>query len=176
MSVSGRRSFWTGIGSGLVIGAILLQVINIAVQRDLPPMDAETQQTEAEPDWRKLAEEAGYTLYPSDVKLYTQEELDERLRLALAAAEQEGTASEEAGVTDIDAVNGNAANVDVQIKAGMLASDVAELLSEAGVIADKDAFELRLKEQRRTPKIRSGVYSFALGEDMDSVIEKITFD
>ncbi|WP_144933105.1 endolytic transglycosylase MltG [Paenibacillus sp. 32O-W] len=176
MSVSGRRSFWTGIGSGLVIGAVLLQVMNIAVQRDMPPIDSEMQQTEAEPDWRKLAEEAGYALYPSDVKLYTQEELDEQLRLAQAAAEQDGAASGEAVVTDVDAENGNAANVDVQIKAGMLASDVAELLSEAGIVADKDAFESRLKEQKRTPKIRSGVYSFAPGEDMDSVIEKITFD
>ncbi|GIP33097.1 hypothetical protein [Paenibacillus sp. J2TS4] len=174
MSASRHRSFWSGLGSGLVAGALLLQVMNIAVNSESPSRGGDIGDVEAvEIDWKERAEEAGFAIYPADVKLYTQTELDEQLRLAQAraAAEEQGT---EAPADSESAAE--SPDVTVAIVAGMLASDVAAALETAGVIEDSHEFELRLKELKKTPKIRSGTYSFPPGESIDAIIDRISFE
>jgi len=64
--------------------------------------------------------------------------------------------------------------VTYKISAGSTLSGVAEGLEKSGVIADKTAFLKEAKSKKINTKIRTGTFTFELGEEIGSIISKIT--
>ncbi|WP_010269486.1 hypothetical protein [Paenibacillus senegalensis] len=187
MSIWKQRFFWTGLGSGIIAGALLLQLMTAAnslrqQENTAPDLLSEIQSWNEE-TWRAYAEQAGYTLQPSDTVSYSQSELDAEIEAAIKAYKEEMAAQTESGESDPSTENqpdpareaAEPAIVQVGIRSGVLASEVADLLFELDIIADRDLFEQRMKDRRLTPNIRTGTYDIAQGEDIDTIIDLITF-
>lgn len=175
MSMVKHRLFWTGMGGGLVVGALLLQLMNASAQISQSSEPQLPRDTWDEQTWRLNAEEAGFALYPLETRLYTEEQIQQQVAEALAGVhEQSADAQPDGGVLP-EETEANSEEVTVDIASGMLASEVADYLQAQGVISDRDQFEQRMKDRKLTPNIRRGTYTFAKDEDIDIIIDYITF-
>src|SRR5690606_24115781 len=98
-SVFKNKRFLIGLGSGLIAGAILLQLMNVAASGtgtiSLPEDSGNEVMTVEE--LTAMAEHLGYKVYEIDEKLYTQMEVDELLR---SANEPQESGKEEKDGTD----------------------------------------------------------------------------
>ncbi|MGG1879297.1 hypothetical protein ABDI30_17230 [Paenibacillus cisolokensis] len=61
----------------------------------------------------------------------------------------------------------------VVVRGSMLA-DVAEDLLQAGIIEDKQAFIARASSRNINRRVQTGTYSFKAGEDFDTIISELT--
>lgn len=61
----------------------------------------------------------------------------------------------------------------VEIVAGLNADDVAQLLESQGIIDSSWSFTTQLEVAGAAEELKPGVYQFAVGEDYDSIIEKL---
>ncbi|MGG3507381.1 endolytic transglycosylase MltG [Paenibacillus lautus] len=194
-----NRTFMMGLGSGLVIGAVLLQLMWIGQGTAA----SETQELTKE-QLMAAAEALDMQVVEGSDELMTAEQWEEK-RLGESAGESEEGADParktgtdkpgapqqpekpEAGVdkkqestlkvTDPAKPKTPAkaeAPIKVNIPAGNNLSDVANSLLRAGVIDNKQAFINKATEKKINTMIQSGTYSFTAGESYNSIITKIT--
>ncbi|MFE0554623.1 endolytic transglycosylase MltG [Paenibacillus sp. NPDC058910] len=194
-----NRTFMMGLGSGLVIGAVLLQLMWIGQGTAA----SETQELTKE-QLMAAAEALDMQVVEGSDELMTAEQWEEK-RLGESAGESEEGANParktetdkpeapqqpekpEAGVdkkqestlkvTDPAKPKTPAkaeAPIKVNIPAGNNLSDVANSLLRAGVIDNKQAFINKATEKKINTMIQSGTYSFTAGESYNSIITKIT--
>lgn len=190
MSLFKQRFFWTGLGSGIVAGALLLQLMtasnHLRHEQNTAELLSELQSWD-DATWQAYAEQAGYTLHSSDTVWYSQAALDAEIEAALQTYRDETAAQMSDGSEDSMQTEGSQQDesasddqteplaIQVGIRSGVLASEVADLLYELEIIEDRDQFEQRMKDRRLTPNIRTGTYSILRGEDIDTIIDMITF-
>ncbi|MGO4106818.1 hypothetical protein [Paenibacillus sp. YAF4_2] len=170
-----NRSFVAGLGAGIIAGAILLQIMQIG---------DESQQ--------KLSD--GFK--DGEPKLYTQEELDDRIAEERAkaadvdavesakpsAVKPTETPNDEAAATPATENNDTKAEEQaaatekaeskrkIHITGGMNLTDTAELLKEQKLIADKSAFIAKMKKK----PVRAGYFLFVGNPTVGEVIQIIT--
>lgn len=194
-----NRAFMLGMGTGLIAGALLLQLAIIG-QGESNKADATHELTREEVE--AAAQQLGLQITDSKEPLMTEEQWRQKAiekgsqtpeepaapKSADAASEpiapqqpQTGnseTAAPQAGNDAAHAPEQPAAPeaplVRYRIAPGSSLSNVAKGLEKAGVIKDADAFQKAAAEQKINTKIRSGTYSFREGETFNSIIAKIT--
>ncbi|MFB9273581.1 hypothetical protein [Cohnella cellulosilytica] len=196
-----HRSWLMGFGIGLIVGAIMLQMITFAEKQGAPlteePMEAE-----------RLADEAKR----AGLLLLTQEQLDERVRAAVAedqlAGNSEGAESPEASIEGPDgaaggsgasadpdgaeaapaesgtppAEQGNAASspetgqeqVSLYISYGMSLTEVGRELQKLGVIDDVKEFIEETRPVAKKMKVGTAVFKGrpTYQEIMDELVRK----
>lgn len=164
-----NRPFQYGLGTGIIAGALLLQLMISAKGTVVPPLQdigtpSPTPQLTAQAV-RERADALNLQVYDKGVKLYKQNELDDAVAKAVAAARAEEAAKVQAAP---------AKEIAVLITEGMSASMVSDYLFRSGVITDRQAFDEALRASQLNTKIRSGLYSFTAGHNIQDVVDRLT--
>lgn len=187
-----NRHFMFGLGCGLIVGALLLQLMLIG--QNMGGQLYTKEQIE------QAAERAGLRVSELDEELLTEEQWQERSNEdvpALEGQEQgdpdtpvipdmnqpidpdtpqqpEVQGEDSAGNEGQPAGEQAAVEVEYKIAGGTTLEGVANGLLQAGVIADKDKFVEAAVARKINYKVRAGTYKFHVGEEFDSIIKKIS--
>ena len=164
------RSFVSGMGIGLILGASLLALMNLSAGPDTEvsgPVSVSGTLT-----LEKLRQEAKRQGYD----LFTREELDAVITDKLAAERKKWETEQQAATDRKDSGNSPvpAKKIAVYLSGGLNAEEIAYALYLSGVIDDREQFIRTVKEQRLGGKIRAGYYEFDGMQEISAVIEKIT--
>lgn len=171
-----KRSFWTGIGFGLVFGSLLLQLLNIGAASERDAIDLE--------EMRHLAEREGYLLQPAHERWYTASELEaaiaealneqeEALRQEFAMMKQKENSEREGEGADRHQPEEIVIR-SLLIPPGTTSERVADMLVQLGLIEDREPFLAAMTKRNQHRSIRSGIYEFRGDPDLDEIIEQIT--
>lgn len=160
-----NRLFLNGLGIGLIIGALLLQLMN-AVPSAGKEADSPQQSGNATPlmdlnEIKSRAGELGLRIIEKDQKVYTQAELNNQVE----KSKQEAIQSASPHTRWAFAISG-----------GMSSSQIADMLLSLQIIEDQNAFEEELKSQSLESKIRAGIYIFDEKPPLIELIHRITGD
>jgi len=146
-----KGKFGMGFGIGMICGALLLQVLlfaqNMSADSGVVPggglADAESGENGqwSEEQLFAAAESLEYQLHPKGEKLFTERELEEAVR---EAAEESGPSL----------------TWWILVPNGSTSEEVAELLAQSGLVADKPEWLALLTERGLHSRIRAGVYTF----------------
>jgi alanyl-tRNA synthetase len=155
-----------GLGTGLVIGSILVQLMNQAAQVAPKATDSLANPSIEQMDAMQVKEAAYkyYQVYPKEEKLYNQAQVDALVQQKIA---EEKTKLEQTFQT-------SAKKTYIYISSGLSSSQVAEMLYQSGLIIDRKAFEDAMRQQQLNYKIQAGVHVFEGQPDMDQIISNIT--
>lgn len=168
------KRFLIGLGTGLIVGSILLQLMNIAETDNqtllFPDQEEETKQEITMEQWTAAADRLGYEYYPRTEKRYTQEEVDALIEEAVNTAKDSFALQPEEGMEVSNS------EYEVMITEGMPSNAVAEALLEAGLIDDLNAFKQQLRSGKLERKILSGRFTFPQKPSMEEIIETITIN
>jgi hypothetical protein len=178
------KRFLTGLGAGLMIGAILLQLMNAAAGLGSPG-DRNAAGLFNLPDRAQLEEDAsllGLVLHDAKETWYTQEEVDALLREARSGteAEESGTSAERqpsvGSASDITSVQSDVMPhfFLIDIRSGMSSDEVGRMLQAAGLVDDLDAYRQEMEARGLDVKIRAGTYTFAFKPEISDLIDAIT--
>jgi len=161
-----NRSLLFGLGLGLIAGALLLQVMNIAVS----PQQANGLELQ-ELDKQKLKEAASkyFQVNELDQKLYNQAQADALVQQKLKEEKEKQAANAPA-----QAAKEPAKETYIFISKGLTAGNVADLLQQSGVISDRKAFEDAMYKQQLNDKIVAGVHVFKDPQDLTQVLTNLT--
>lgn len=167
-----NRPFQKGLGTGLIVGALLLQLMINVQGTGVKQPDISAPQTGISPSpageltaelIKARAPSLNLQVYDKGVVLYTQEQLDKNVTTAVEAAKKEA-ATAPAG----------AKQVSVYITVGMTADNVADYLFRSGIIADRAVFQQQLAQNQLNDKIRTGLYTFTVGQPVEQIITALT--
>lgn len=167
-----NKLFLNGLGTGLIVGAILLQLmlaVTEAEKKGIPQSDEvePSIETENETAILRKTKELGYQVFEKDETLYTIEQLQAELEKAKKEDED-----------DKQAATLNTASAEqvraFTVSASTSSSTVANLLLEMNLIKDKQAFEDELSKRQLNSNIQTGYYIFRGNPTMDEIILKIT--
>lgn len=165
-----NKPFQYGLGTGMIAGALLLQLMISAKGEGTPALPgpgtpSPSPQLTAQ-EVRDKADALNLQVYDKGIKLYKQNELDDSVAKAVAAAR-----AEEAAKAQNQAP---AKEITVFITEGMSASMVSDYLFRSGVVSDKQAFDEALRSNQLNTKIRSGLYSFGVNHNIQDVVARLT--
>lgn len=194
-----NRVFMLGLGIGLVVGAVLLQLMLLGEQAmsHSQPQDKQWTQEQVE----EAAKALDMKLVDSSEELMTEEQWKESMKQESGkmtgtpvkppakATKSDQPDSPQTPKKPDDVKKNPAApalkdpvspqkpkSTEIQyvITGGSNLSDVANGLQKAGVIEDKQAFIDEATAQKINKFIQRGTYTFTAGEDLNSIIQKIT--
>ncbi|MEK5475873.1 hypothetical protein NYE70_02865 [Paenibacillus sp. FSL R5-0407] len=191
-----NRQFMTGLGIGLIVGALLLQIMMIG--------QGPNGKLQTKEQIEQAAAALNLKVVSADQELLTEEEWQEKAEQEQAGLD-EGIESEDpldpsnpdapntpGAPDDPDLPGGKGAvsvpettspaspkepdkaTVTYKISHGSTLTGVAEGLLKAGVISDKEAFLQAAKDKKINYKVRTGTFTFEQGEDFSSIISKIS--
>ncbi|MGG4553160.1 hypothetical protein [Paenibacillus humicus] len=207
-----NRNFMLGLGIGLIVGAFLLQLMNLGQGQQNKPVTVEQIQQAAEKLRLKVVSEDERLLTEEEWKAEMEKKAEEataeepaqpkqpdtpdkpavpqepqsdgggasgssatsKSETAVPAAPEQPdakapTAAESASVNQPEPVT-----VKYKIAYGDSLTAVADGLKKAGVISSSEAFIKEASKRGINTKIRTGTYSFQIGEKYSSIITKIT--
>ncbi|KOR89982.1 endolytic transglycosylase MltG [Paenibacillus solani] len=192
-----NRTFMMGVGTGLVVGAVMLQLMWVG-----QGTTASVTQSLTKEELTAAAEELDLQVVERSDELMTEKQWEEKKLAGNDGGESADSDSaqkpdsekpaipQQPKQPDADAVKQGSPQVNkpvepktpskaktsiqVRIPAGNNLSDVANNLLTAGVIEDKQAFISKATEKKINRAIQSGTYSFTAGESYNSIITKIT--
>jgi gas vesicle protein len=164
-----NRALVTGIGLGIIVGAILLQVMLI---RPSSPSKSGISLEEMDP--QKLKEEASkyYLVLEKNVKMYTQTELDSAVQKKLKEETDKLAASKPQDQSKASPPTVSSKIV-IYVQQNLDASTVADLLFRSGVISDRKAFITELDKQGGNTKIQVGYHEFEGIMDMATIVTNL---
>ena len=197
-----KRSLWIGIGSGMIIGAILLQLATVG-QKALSDTNLEPTQSA---NWTKeqletAAKSLDMKVVDAQDELYTESEWVEKKKQesskmqgnTAVASDQTASAAptepdkpqqpKSSTVKEQTQPNTNKPEtpskpkgtaVSFKVRYGNSLVMVAENLKKAGIVDDAQAFIKAGKAEGINKKIQVGTYSLEKGESFKSIIAKIT--
>jgi hypothetical protein len=160
-----NRSYVLGIGIGIIVGALLLQIMSV---RASAPGQSRLGMDEMDP--QKLKDEASkyYQVFDKNTKVYTQTELDTAVQKKvkeetdkLAAAKPQASAPE------------SIHKVIIYVQPNLDATAVSELLVKSGVITDRKAFVTELEKQGGNTRIQIGFHVFEGALDIQKVVSNL---
>jgi hypothetical protein len=187
-----------GLGIGLIIGALLLELMNVAItgvsQDALSNKinDSALTQEYTIKQLKDIADSLDYNIIEKSVVYYTQGEMDEAIVKARKSAIAEPAAdTKQPAVTEPvvkqpvvkepqvegtaeKVVNGKTSSYLIRIDTGMVTADVTELLMTVGLISDVDSFEKELNRRKLNESIQVGTFEFANKPSLTELINKIT--
>ena len=191
-----NRTFMMGLGAGLVLGAVLLQLMLVGERSMTSGEEREWSKEQVV----KAAESLNLKVVESSDELMTEEQWEEKKKGKNGESQGTSTGSpsrpSDAGTPDSpqkpvspneskspadspDAKKPSVpkdptpAKIAYVIKRGNLA-DVAKGLQNAGIIKDKEAFIKAATAKGINKFIQQGTFYFTPGEDANSIISKIS--
>lgn len=171
-----NKTFLYGLGIGLIVGSILLQLMLGA--QDLHDKKPATMSKALA---KSKAEAYGYQVFAKDQQVYTQEQLDKSKNQAVQAAKAEAA---KAAATAAAAQKNNKAQTaqpkeivkqtwGFTITYSATASNVSAMLAEMGLIKDAKAFENRLRAKGLLDKLQVGYVVFDKKPTEDEIIAQM---
>lgn len=196
-----NRQFMLGLGCGLIAGALLLQLMLIgqgggkelytreqieraAVLAGLKVVEAD-QELLTEEEWLERSGEASGSadvagdnptapVVPERPDAPKAPETPDNPKTDKGQTLPEAKDGETETSGPVDPNSPQPATVEYRIVGGTTLEGVAQGLEQAGVIADKSAFVKKAVSKKINYKVRAGTYTFEVGEDVDSIISKIS--
>ncbi|GGH17796.1 hypothetical protein [Paenibacillus segetis] len=199
-----NRHFMLGLGVGLIIGALLLQVMmigqgqprNLSTMEQVQQAAAElnlkvvknTEELLTEEEWKAKSQDAALSNGEDEKEASTLDPNEpatpESPLTPTSPQEPEGeidsnvSKPDEKKITSPDSPNSpdepEPVVVEYKIRSGATLSNVASGLKKAGVISDESAFIKKASAKGVNRKLQVGTYNFTIGEDFNSIISKIT--
>lgn len=202
-----NRSLIIGIGIGMIVGAVLLQLFNIGKGQTM--LDG-TQLTAEQ--IREAAQVQNMQVYDSTEKVYSSDEWkqlqqEEKQKEEAAKAQKTGSntsktkeptseqpttpenpatpqSKETKSTTSSTTPKTNSPSSPTQpntpttfkITSGEMLNDIAYNLKTKGVIDSQTEFVNRVSELKANTKLQIGTFKLSAGEDLDSIIDKITHE
>lgn len=194
-----NRVFMMGLGIGLVIGAVLLQ-LSMMGERSMSSNQAQEKQWTKE-EIEQGAKSLNLSVVDEAEELMTEEQWKEKMqqdsgkmngKSTVPPSKATDTQNPDSPKTPVkpDNSNNNTTNPTVKepstpkdakpvqiryaITKGSNLSHVAEGLKQAGVITDKVAFIKAATAKKINSQIQTGTYTFTAGENFQSIIKKIS--
>ncbi|MCL6459911.1 MAG: endolytic transglycosylase MltG [Gorillibacterium sp.] len=159
------RKYLVGLGTGLIIAAILVQLAHIgeAAELGIQPTTTPASNQSAEPWTLEQLEKEAKKL---DHVVLTNEKYQSLLAAKAEPSVATGTTKPQPDVT--------APLIYIYIYQGMTSDSIEEYLYLAGIINDRVAFREKIRSEGLTDKLKANLYSFTPGMKMDQVIDKLT--
>ncbi|NEW05575.1 hypothetical protein GK047_06020 [Paenibacillus sp. SYP-B3998] len=156
-----NRSYLLGIGTGIIVGALLLQIMSAR------PAAVGPGTTFDEMDPLKLKEQASkyYQVFDKETKLFTQADFDAGVKTKLKEETDKLLASKPQAQQQTKIV--------VYVQPNLDATAVTELLIKTGIISDRKAFTAELEKQGGNFKIQVGPHVFEGVLDMKQVVANL---
>ena len=168
--MASRKTYLYGLGSGLIAGALLLQLASIG-ETSVGLSDAELE---------AAAAASGFVLKDANVAWYNEDEVNARIEKAVEQARSEAapaTPPAEAPAQEApQAAPSDAPSPMVYaftVAPGTELTTVAKLLYELGLVSDYNGFLLEMKERGLAGKIQAKHYRFDAVPTMDELIEAL---
>ncbi|MBP1961080.1 endolytic transglycosylase MltG [Paenibacillus aceris] len=161
-----NRSYVLGIGTGIIVGALLLQIMLV---RASAPGQSRLALDEMDP--KKLKEEAAkyYQVFDINTKMYTQAELDTTVQKKVQEETDKLAAAKSQEPTKVETVHRTV----IYVQPNLDATAVAELLVKSGLITDRKAFASELVKQGGNTKLQVGFHVFEGQMDMEKVVTNL---
>ncbi|GAA0134178.1 hypothetical protein YSY43_10180 [Paenibacillus sp. YSY-4.3] len=208
-----NRNFMLGLGIGLIVGAFLLQIMNIGQGQQSKPVTVEQIQQAAEKLRLKVVSEDERLLTEEEWKAEMEKKAEEEAAAQEPAQPKQPETPDKPAVPQEPQSDGGGASgssttskseatvptapeqpetkapakaesgsvntpepvtVKYKIAYGDSLTAVADGLQKAGVISSSEAFIKEASKRGINTKIRTGTYSFQIGEKYSSIITKIT--
>jgi gas vesicle protein len=159
-----NKSLLYGLGTGLIAGALLLQLMNAATGSAQPKTALKNSPSVIEMDRQQLKEAAAkyYKVFDNETVLYTQTQLEQKLK------------EEKDKQTAVVAAQPPVNETYIYVHKGLRASEVSDLLVKSGVITDRAAFEDYMDKQQLNNKVVDGIHVFKGAVDLPQVVANIT--
>ncbi|WP_159884348.1 hypothetical protein [Paenibacillus puerhi] len=167
--MSNKKSLFYGLGSGMIAGAVLLQLMNAAPSASSLSRDGLVEPSSGSPAAEKMTREqlreaaaVHYQVYGKDVKIYLQPEVDELIGQRIAEEREKLKAVEPAK------------DVYIYVQSGMVLWQVSDMLLQSGLISDKKAFEDEMRKRQLTGSIITGAHEFKGPQTIEQIITGLT--
>jgi hypothetical protein len=171
--MAGSKSFFYGLGTGLMIGATIIQLANTnnGSMRTTETVDLTKTERSVE-ELRQQANELGYQLYNITEKRYTEEELQSKL------AEEMNTAilpeRAPSNPNTLAQKQNKDQSIEFTISPGSGLRSISKTLLDIGLISDREQF-LRIMEERGiSGKVRAKTYRFSDKPTLERLITELT--
>ncbi|NHN28353.1 hypothetical protein [Paenibacillus agricola] len=166
-----NKSLLYGLGIGLIIGALLLQLMNITK----PPsaradfIDGSSTINEMDPGQLKEVAMKYYQVFDKDQKLFNQAQVD-------ASVQQKVKEEQDKHPVAVQQQPGQEVVKEtyIYVSNGLNAGNVADLLVQSGVVTDRKGFEDLMAQQQLNYRIVAGVYMFKSPYELPVVVSTIT--
>jgi cell division protein YceG involved in septum cleavage len=167
-----NKIYLSGLGLGLILGAIMLQLMLVSKEASSKYSSSNVIATgtgtgapleEMDPQKLKAEVEKNFQVFDKTVKLYTQAQFDAELQKKLKEEKDKLAAAGPA----------SGKRTYIYIQPNLPASSVAELLYHAEVVTDRRALEEELNKQNVTNKIQVGFHLFEGTPDVQQVIQNL---
>ncbi|MBC8079418.1 MAG: hypothetical protein H7X86_03680 [Gorillibacterium sp.] len=157
------KKYLAGLGAGLIIGAILVQLAHMGAVAELESQPLPTPiSSESTERWtfNQLKDEAA----KQNGRLLTNKEYDE-----LKASKVVPSVAVTVTPNSVDKPK----QIYIYIYQGMTSDAIEEYLFLAGIINDRVAFRDKIRSEGLTRKLKASLYSFTPGMELNQVIEKL---
>ena len=180
--MASRKSYLYGLGTGLIAGAVLLQLASIG----------ETAVSLSDDELAAAAAASNLVLKDARVTWYTETEVEARVEAALQRMQREASerseqpdagadrnadkGTEEEGTEAVPPVEAGKPDkvYAFTIASGTELASVAKLLYELGLIDDYNGFLLEMEERGLAGKVQAKHYRFDGVPTLDELIAKLT--
>ncbi|UKS29858.1 hypothetical protein LOZ80_13355 [Paenibacillus sp. HWE-109] len=164
-----NRSMMLGIGIGIIMGALLLQIMSV---RTSAPGQTNLALDELDP--QKLKDESAkyYQVFDKNTKVYTQAELDTIVQTKVKEESDKLAAAKPKDQPKASPPEGSQKTI-LYVQPNLDATAVADLLMKSGIIADRKAFTTELEKQGGNTKIQVGFHSFEGVLDMQKIVANL---
>jgi hypothetical protein len=175
------RKILNGLGIGLVVGALLLELMNQSVVTMPPATDNNPPASVSDTALTPLSGTTENNV--ATERKYTQTEVDSMIQQKLAEA---AAANKSAPSPQPDPPKTNDATSDLKkdetadittaviIQEGLSASEIAELLYRSKIISDREQFLQLLEERNLNRRIQRGYFEFHGHSDVEEIVDQIT--
>ncbi|WP_248926344.1 endolytic transglycosylase MltG [Paenibacillus hamazuiensis] len=159
-----NKTLLYGLGSGLVLGAMLVQMMNAVTQAapkgPIAPVTPAIDQLDA----KQIKEIAAkyYQVFPKEERVYNQSQAD--------ALVQKRVEEEKAKLP----ASPPSQKIYIYVPSGFNSTQVADMLYQSGVITDRKSFEDEISKQKLTSKIQAGIHVFEGQTDIAQVLSNLT--
>ncbi|WNR46673.1 hypothetical protein [Paenibacillus roseipurpureus] len=173
-----NRSLVTGMGIGIIVGALLLQVM---LGRSSAPGNSGISMDEMDPQKLKVETSKYFQVFDLNVKMYTQAELDVAVQKKLkdeadkqaAASKGQEQSKPSPQASPQPTAQTSTSKVVIYIQPNLDATAVADLLVKSGVVTDRKAFVTELDKHGGSTKLQIGYHEFEGVMDMQKIVSNL---
>lgn len=165
-----NKAFLTGLGAGMMAGAVLLQLMVAVNKLESKPFAQEAKPLSLD-QLKEQADKYNHKLVPKDQSFYTSQEIED-IKKKAAEEERNKTAGQNSSAP-VEPPKEKVTRT-VWIPEHMDATSVANMLVQAHVIAEPTKLIAALKQMQLSGKIRSGIYTFEDSPDETELVKRLT--
>jgi len=177
--VINKRNFFLGLGSGLILGSVLLQLM-LAANPEQSKNTANDQSSYTVEQLEAAAEKLNMQLVPADSTAYTEDQLKDLLkkkeaewRASLPPAQEVSKATTNVTTTSTQEKK-EAPKKAFKIVAGMSLVKVSDKLEDLGIVDSSAKFVAYGKKHGINSKIRTGTYELSADQTFAEIAKTIT--